>query len=62
MRHSGHCVSWKELQGWINQAIPNSELEIFEAAIDGGHFTFIEPPETFIETFINRSNFMTQSF
>jgi hypothetical protein len=33
-------------------------LEIFEAAIDGRHFTFIEHPEKFT----NRSNLMTQSF
>jgi pimeloyl-ACP methyl ester carboxylesterase len=39
-------VPWTS-QVWINQSIPDSELEIFEAAEGGGHFTFIENPEKF---------------
>lgn len=34
-------------QVWINQSIPDSELEIFEADEGGGHFMFIENPEKF---------------
>jgi mannose-6-phosphate isomerase-like protein (cupin superfamily) len=40
---------------WINQGIPNSELEIVEAAINSRHFTFTNSR-------INQSNLMTQSF
>ncbi|MBM0744380.1 alpha/beta hydrolase [Phormidium sp. CLA17] len=33
-------IPWRS-QAWIHQSIPNSELEIFEAAEGGGHFMFI---------------------
>lgn len=39
-------ISWKS-QVWISQSIPDSKLEIFEAAEGGGHFMFIENPEKF---------------
>lgn len=39
-------IPWKS-QVWINQSIPNSELEIFEEAEGGGHFMFIENPQKF---------------
>ena len=39
-------IPWTS-QVWINQSIPNSELEIFEAAEGGGHFMFIENPGKF---------------
>ncbi|MBG1243237.1 alpha/beta fold hydrolase [Nostoc sp. NZL] len=39
-------IPWTS-QVWINQSIPHSELEIFEAAEGGGHFMFIENPEKF---------------
>ncbi|MHC5938142.1 alpha/beta fold hydrolase [Nostoc sp.] len=39
-------IPWQS-QVWINQSIPDSELEIFEAAEGGGHFMFIENPEKF---------------
>ncbi len=39
-------IPWQS-QVWIHQSIPNSELEIFEAAEGGGHFMFIENPEKF---------------
>lgn len=39
-------IPWQS-QVWINQSIPNSELEIFEAAEGGGHFMFIENPGKF---------------
>ncbi|MEH2027060.1 alpha/beta fold hydrolase [Nostoc sp.] len=39
-------IPWQS-QVWINQSIPNSELEIFEVAEGGGHFMFIENPEKF---------------
>ncbi|MCC5632315.1 alpha/beta hydrolase [Nostoc sphaeroides CHAB 2801] len=39
-------IPWTS-QVWINQSIPGSELEIFEASEGGGHFMFIENPEKF---------------
>lgn len=39
-------IPWRS-QVWINQSIPNSELEIFEEAEGGGHFMFIENPQKF---------------
>ncbi|WP_009630182.1 alpha/beta fold hydrolase [Synechocystis sp. PCC 7509] len=39
-------IPWRS-QVWINQSIPDSELEIFEEAEGGGHFMFIENPEKF---------------
>ncbi|MBW4641122.1 MAG: alpha/beta hydrolase [Gloeocapsa sp. UFS-A4-WI-NPMV-4B04] len=39
-------IPWQS-QVWINQSIPDSELEIFEAAEGGGHFMFIESPDKF---------------
>ncbi|MEH1899688.1 MAG: alpha/beta hydrolase [Nostoc sp.] len=39
-------IPWQS-QVWINQNIPDSELEIFEAAEGGGHFMFIENPDKF---------------
>ncbi len=39
-------IPWKS-QVWINQSIPNSQLEIFEAAEGGGHFMLIENSEKF---------------
>lgn len=39
-------IPWQS-QVWINQSIPNSELEIFEEAEGGGHLMFIENPEKF---------------
>ena len=39
-------IPWTS-QVWIHQSIPDSELEIFEVAEGGGHFTFIENPEKF---------------
>jgi non-heme chloroperoxidase len=39
-------IPWQS-QVWINQSIPNSELEIFEEAEGGGHFMFIENPDKF---------------
>jgi pimeloyl-ACP methyl ester carboxylesterase len=50
-------IPWTS-QVWINQSIPDSELEIFEAAEGGGHFTFIENPEKFnqrVLQFLSRS-------
>lgn len=50
-------IPWQS-QVWINQSIPNSELEIFEAADGGGHFTFIENPQKFnqrVLQFLSRS-------
>ena len=39
-------IPWRS-QVWINQRIPNSELEIFEEAEGGGHLMFIENPDKF---------------
>ncbi|SRR5579883_642697 len=39
-------IPWQS-QVWINQSIPNSELECFEADEGGGHFMFIENPKKF---------------
>jgi non-heme chloroperoxidase len=39
-------IPWRS-QVWINQSIPNSELEIFEETEGGGHFMFIENPDKF---------------
>ena len=39
-------IPWQS-QVWINQSIPNSELEIFEETEGGGHLMFIENPEKF---------------
>ncbi|WP_193196833.1 alpha/beta fold hydrolase [Nostoc sp. MG11] len=42
----------------ISQNIPESELEIFEAAEGGGHFIFIENPDKFnrrVLQFLSRS-------
>lgn len=50
-------VPWTS-QAWINQSIPDSELEIFEEAEGGGHFMFIENPEKFnrrVLQFLSRS-------
>jgi non-heme chloroperoxidase len=50
-------IPWTS-QVWINQSIPNSELDIFEGAEGGGHFTFIENPEKFnrrVLQFLSRS-------
>lgn len=50
-------IPWQS-QVWINQSIPDSELEIFEAADGGGHFTFIENSEKFnqrVLQFLSRS-------
>ena len=50
-------IPWRS-QVWINQSIPDSELEIFEEAEGGGHFMFIENPEKFnrrVLQFLSRS-------
>ena len=50
-------IPWQS-QVWLNQSIPNSELEIFEAAVSGRHFTFIENPGKFnrrVLQFLTRS-------
>lgn len=43
---------WRS-QVWISQSIPDSKLEIFEAAEGGGHFMFIENPEKFNQQVLN---------
>ncbi|HEY9697121.1 MAG TPA: alpha/beta hydrolase [Trichocoleus sp.] len=55
-------IPWTS-QVWIHQSVPNSELEIFEAADGGGHFTFIENPQKFnqrVLQFLSRSLEMNQ--
>jgi non-heme chloroperoxidase len=50
-------IPWRS-QVWINQSIPDSELEIFEEAEGGGHFMFIENPDKFnrrVLQFLSRS-------
>ena len=50
-------IPWRS-QVWINQSIPDSELEIFEEDEGGGHFMFIENPDKFnrrVLQFLSRS-------